>query len=178
MNFFLLYFIVNLLLFSKCNCYRTCDSLLMGQYKCSQPVIDDKTQQPVNCSRLNIAQVPCFPATNISCNNRLYDGETIGFYRNVSCKWTTDYKYKTALLLSIFLGVFGIDRFYLGYIGMGLLKLTTFGFMLFGYVFDIVLILTQTLLPADGSFYIVDFYDQIIQTSFSFDNNTYNHTAE
>ena len=58
-----------------------------------------------------------------------------------------------ALLLSIFLGELGIDRFYLGYIGLGILKLITFGGFGIWYFIDIILIATEKLKPKDGSEY-------------------------
>ena len=59
----------------------------------------------------------------------------------------------TALLLSIFLGGLGIDRFYLGYSGMGVAKLLTAGCFGILYVYDIIMIATGKLGPADGSAY-------------------------
>ena len=61
-------------------------------------------------------------------------------------------KSKTAaLLLAIFLGHLGIDRFYLGYAGMGVLKFLTCGGFGILWLVDIVRIITGTLQPADGS---------------------------
>lgn len=59
----------------------------------------------------------------------------------------------TALLLSILLGGLGVDRFYLGYTGMGVLKLLTGGCFGVLTIIDIVNIATGRLLPADGSSY-------------------------
>ncbi len=55
-----------------------------------------------------------------------------------------------ALLLSIFVGKFGIDRFYLGYYGTGVLKLITLGGFGVWWLIDIFLIATHKLADADG----------------------------
>jgi TM2 domain-containing membrane protein YozV len=55
-----------------------------------------------------------------------------------------------ALLLSVFLGSLGIDRFYMGYIGLGILKLLTVGGCGIWAIIDIILIATNKLKDADG----------------------------
>ena len=54
------------------------------------------------------------------------------------------------LLLSIFLGGLGVDRFYLGYIGLGVLKLITGGGCGIWYIVDIVLIAMGKMRDAEG----------------------------
>lgn len=55
-----------------------------------------------------------------------------------------------ALLLSIFLGELGVDRFYLGYIGLGVLKLLTAGGCGIWWLIDVILIATDGLKDAQG----------------------------
>lgn len=62
----------------------------------------------------------------------------------------------TALILSILTGGLGIDRFYLGYTGMGILKLLTAGCFGILTIIDIINIATGKLGPADGSPYAED----------------------
>ena len=59
----------------------------------------------------------------------------------------------TALILSVLVGGLGIDRFYLGYTGMGVLKLLTAGCFGILWIIDIINIATGKLLPADGTKY-------------------------
>ncbi|HHV06537.1 MAG TPA: TM2 domain-containing protein [Anaerolineaceae bacterium] len=54
---------------------------------------------------------------------------------------TSDKKKITALLLCIFLGVFGAHQFYVGKIGKGLLYLFTVGLFGIGWIVDIIKIL-------------------------------------
>lgn len=49
-----------------------------------------------------------------------------------------------ALMLSIFLGWAGIDRFYLGSAGVGILKLLTFGFFGILWLVDVIMIATKS----------------------------------
>nr|ACO10335.1 TM2 domain-containing protein CG10795 precursor [Caligus rogercresseyi]ACO10782.1 TM2 domain-containing protein CG10795 precursor [Caligus rogercresseyi] len=131
-----------------------CSTLLPGQYLCSEPEIDENTQEPIDCSREGIASVQCMALPGLSCietGNRSFTGST-------ECRWTNGVHFQTALLLSIFFGPLGLDRFYLGYPAIGFLKLTTLGFFFLGHLLDVILIASQSLGPADGSAYVINYY--------------------
>uniref|UniRef100_A0A915Q460 TM2 domain-containing protein n=1 Tax=Setaria digitata TaxID=48799 RepID=A0A915Q460_9BILA len=88
------------------------------------------------------------------------------------CAYSAGVDYSTALLLSVFLGWLGIDRFYLGYYAVGLLKMFSFGCFTILYLVDIILIALQLLGPADGSAYRINFYGPKV-TPVRFSNDTY-----
>ena len=62
----------------------------------------------------------------------------------------SDKSVTTAVLLGLFLGNLGIDRFYLGYTGLGILKLLTLGGCGIWGIVDIVLIATRKLPDSTG----------------------------
>jgi TM2 domain-containing membrane protein YozV len=129
------------------------------------PQINSTSQQPINCHS-NGKAIDAFECnTSISIANSYNCKETGNstFYRDFEgCKWTNGYEFDTALLLSIFLGMFGVDRFYLGYPAIGLLKFSTLGFFFLGHLLDVILIASQILGPADGSYYVVSYFGPAI----------------
>ncbi|KAK6484852.1 TM2 domain-containing protein 1 [Huso huso] len=153
--------------------------IVYNTYKCDPPKINHTTQEPEDCSSVT-ANVPCFPAPNISCRDYKgteinFNGSQIGFYKPIPCRNVNGYSYKVAVALSLFLGWLGADRFYLGYPALGLLKFCTVGFCGIGSLIDFMLISMQVVGPSDGSSYIVDYYGARL-TRLCITNETYRKT--
>ena len=59
--------------------------------------------------------------------------------------------YLGALLLSIFVGMLGVDRFYLGHTGTGILKVLSVGGFGIWFLLDIFLIATEQMKDSEGN---------------------------
>lgn len=87
----------------------------------------------------------CTPKENVGCLGPRT------FQKNRLCRWTSGYQWSTSFLLSLTLGGFGADRFYLGHIATGIAKILTFGGFGIWTVVDVILTATGFLHPVDGS---------------------------
>jgi TM2 domain-containing membrane protein YozV len=135
--------------------------LQIGQFLCVNRSVDPATQQLEGCELVQgsggsagRAPVLCLALPGVLCASSCNQTFTM----EVDCQWTNGYHFDTALLLSVFLGMFGADRFYLGYPAIGLLKFSTLGFFFIGHLVDVILIASQAVGPADGSQYVMDYF--------------------
>eukprot|EP00164_Ancoracysta_twista_P001395 GFYU01001818.1.p1 GENE.GFYU01001818.1~~GFYU01001818.1.p1 ORF type:complete len:225 (+),score=23.78 GFYU01001818.1:105-779(+) len=89
------------------------------------------------------ATATCRPLHSVMCI-----GATT-WEKKVNCNLASGHKWSTAMWLSLTLGGFAADRFYLGYVGWGFFKLLTFGGIGVWTIVDFILLATGVLVPAD-----------------------------
>ncbi|KAI3415610.1 hypothetical protein GPALN_005209 [Globodera pallida] len=94
---------------------------------------------------LLFANVSCRVLPCIECHGAR------NFMKQMPCKKYTGHYFLSALLYSIFLGPFAVDRFYLGYSAIAVGKLMTLGGLGVWWLADIFLLLYGHLTPADDS---------------------------
>ncbi|XP_019867710.1 TM2 domain-containing protein almondex [Aethina tumida] len=124
------------------NC-RYCYQTPHWQHDCVQKAHCSSASSPRNTYISN-----CTVKSDILCLGRR------SFNKNVKCNWTRGHSWSTALALSITLGGFGADRFYLGQWQEGIGKLFSFGGLGVWTIIDVILISLHYLGPSDGSLYI------------------------
>ncbi|XP_012277103.1 TM2 domain-containing protein almondex [Orussus abietinus] len=129
--------------FQKKYICRYCYQTEHWEHECHQKNSCSSVASPQQYYRTN-----CTVKDDILCLGRRT------FMKNLPCNWTGGHRWSTALILSITLGGFGADRFYLGHWQIGLGKLFSFGGFGVWTLIDVVLISIHYLGPADGSLYI------------------------
>ncbi|XP_074523257.1 TM2 domain-containing protein 3 [Halichoeres trimaculatus] len=165
----------------QCNYHHNCTYRKQANFTCKPKkgvhCVGESGQQQTNfslsiscqfCWQLDESQYRCSNSTNcmtVSCPRKRYNAtcdvldhvHCLGkrrFQKRLFCNWTGGYKWSTALALSITLGGFGADRFYLGQWREGLGKLFSFGGLGIWTLIDVLLIGVGYVGPADGSLYI------------------------
>ncbi|ESO94576.1 hypothetical protein LOTGIDRAFT_215567 [Lottia gigantea] len=127
---------------------RFCYQLPEVKYQCNHSttcmISNSKNYYPPRSTYISL----CTAQQDVLCLGRRR------FYKERECNWTSGYKWSTAFILSITVGGFGVDRFYLGLWREAIGKLFSFGGLGVWTLVDVILIGVGYVGPADGSLYI------------------------
>lgn len=134
----------------QCQGERTFQRQMNCRYCYQTELWQQNCEQHANCNSASDK----FYRTNCTVHQDVLCLGLRSFTRNLRCNWTQGYRWSTALLISLTLGGFGADRFYLGHWQEGIGKLFSFGGLGVWTIIDVLLISMHYLGPADGSLYI------------------------
>lgn len=104
--------------------------------------------QKSGCNSINVNEKH---KTNCTVHKNIFCLGNRQFSKRIKCNWSRGGKYFTALLLSVTLGGFGVDRFYLGHWQEGIGKLFSFGGLGVWVIVDAILVSIGFLGTSDGS---------------------------
>lgn len=113
-----------------------------------------KDETGFGCVKFGGSRYEDVEKTKVSCTV-LPDIECYGprtfFREGVPCIKYSEHYFATTLLYSILLGFLGMDRFCLGQTGTAVGKLLTLGGVGVWWIVDVILLVTNSLQPEDGS---------------------------
>jgi TM2 domain-containing membrane protein YozV len=109
--------------------------------------------QKLTGEKMNFSQKLSLKLAQMSVKKQLKKGKQVNIAEAMKkADGATGKSQIVALILAIVVGVLGIHRFYLGYVGIGIIQLLTFGGFGIWALIDLIMIATGDLKPKNGEY--------------------------